>query len=268
MQRDYLVFVRAGNNSLHNTWIKQDTQRNWDCCVSWYCNPKHEGLAEHYHNHGVNKFDAFHDWYKNNRSTRDYRYYLIIDDDIEFYSGDISLFFQYCSNFKTYLSQPALKLGTYANHHVTLVNTLFLLRTVTFIEVMCPCFSQQALRDLLHTFLLTKSTWGLDYIWASLLKDTNSISIIDAIQVKHTKPVDTNAGAFYQYMQTLGVCPEKDYAYVKKNYPSFNGMRTKTKWHKSKYPRVFNSIDWVIVRISEKYKKIKHLDLLGSRDKP
>src|SRR5256885_6492443 len=47
--RQYLVFVRAGRESLHRRLIQEDPDRNWDCCVSWYDAPQEqEHLAEYY----------------------------------------------------------------------------------------------------------------------------------------------------------------------------------------------------------------------------
>ncbi len=44
--RPYLVFVRAGPKSFHSQHIREDPERNWDCCVSWYSNPGYDGGAE------------------------------------------------------------------------------------------------------------------------------------------------------------------------------------------------------------------------------
>ncbi len=57
--RPYLVFVRAGNGSLHPRLLAENPDRNWDCCVSWYVPPLPEHLAEHYSAGGFNKLDGF-----------------------------------------------------------------------------------------------------------------------------------------------------------------------------------------------------------------
>ena len=44
-RRPNLLFVRAGDQSLHPRLIAEDPQRNWDCCVSWYIAPRSEQPA-------------------------------------------------------------------------------------------------------------------------------------------------------------------------------------------------------------------------------
>ena len=56
--RPYLVFVRAGLKSFHAQHIREDPDRNWDCCVSWYSAPGNDGGAERSTTGGLNKFDG------------------------------------------------------------------------------------------------------------------------------------------------------------------------------------------------------------------
>jgi formamidopyrimidine-DNA glycosylase len=95
-----------------------------------------------------------------------------------------------------------------------------------------------------------------------MLQDTNNISIIDAVQILHTKPVETNTGAFYQYMKHIGVDPSDEYFKVKQIYSSFNGMRTKPKGHLLKAHFLPDFLSYPLVRLGEHYKKRKHLSLL------
>ena len=82
-------------------------------------------------------------------------------------------------------------------------------RPVPMVEVMCPYFSSSALRKALGTFNLSYSTWGLDVIWPRLF-DFDPVAV-DKFTIRHTKPVGSK-GAFYRYMKSIGVSPEREVA--------------------------------------------------------
>jgi hypothetical protein len=256
--RDYLLFVRAGPQSLHRRLIRDDPQRNWDCCVSWYCEAPIETVAEHYRTAGDNKFEAFEQFFLQTAGTHPYRYYLVVDDDIDFAAGDISRFFELCRRHRTYLSQPALRWGTNANHHVTLWNPLCRVRRTSYVEVMTPCFSREAVEFLLPTFRLTRSTWGIDYAWSSLLRDMGRISIIDAVRVAHTKPVDMTGGAFYRKLERQGIDAQLEYGEIKRTYPRFGALATLRRGHALILPIMPQALAWPLVRLMESLKKRIH----------
>src|SRR5262249_10572432 len=61
LRRSYLVFVRAGADSHHQRLLRENPDRNWDCCVNWYIEPRSESLAEYYCPAGqtLNKLEGF-----------------------------------------------------------------------------------------------------------------------------------------------------------------------------------------------------------------
>lgn len=218
--RNFLVFVRAGAASLHRRLIAQDPRRNWDCCVSWYIDPPpSESLAERYEHRGINKYDAFVQTYEGTLARTPYRYVMLLDDDVEFRPGDISRFFDICDRERLALCQPALAWGTHATFDVTLCNPVCRVRQVGFVEVMAPCFSRAALEQLLPTFRLTRSTWGIDHAWASILAGQDRLAVVDAVRVLHTKPVDLENGPFYRLMKSHGVQPDAEMREVLERYP-------------------------------------------------
>ncbi len=66
---------------------------------------------------------------------------------------------------------------------------------------MAPVFSRAALENLLDTFLLTRSTWGIDWARSSKLRGERAIHVVDAIAMKHSKPVNVTEGAFYSRLR-------------------------------------------------------------------
>ncbi len=256
--RRNLVFVRAGKNSLHREAIAGDPQRNWDCAVSWYTEPPNETIAEHYSAGGVNKFDAFVQVYAGNLSDRGYLHVLLLDDDVRFRPGDISRLFEICEREALQLCQPSLAWGTNANHLVTVRNPACIVRQVRFVEVMVPCFSRSTLEELLPTFSLTRSTWGIDWAWASLLDGQKRITVVDAIQVLHTKPVNLQEGPFYFYMRSLGVEPSVELQAMQRKFPLPGAVTTLDAGHKYflPLPRELNrQLMWLI----ERFKPPLHL---------
>jgi hypothetical protein len=225
-RRPYLVFVRAGADSLHGRLIAEDPRRNWDCCVSWYTPPRPESLAEYYSHGGFNKLDGFLTFWRECPAARDYRYLLLLDDDVYLRPGDVSRFFALCEQYRTYLAQPALRWFTHTTINALVRNPVCLLRQVSFVEVMAPCFSQAALLELLPTFGMTRSTWGTDLAWAGTIAGRHPICVLDAVAMDHTRTGDGRPTAFYRKLTEMGVDPGEELARVRRMYPAFRGSRT------------------------------------------
>ncbi|MGP8035166.1 MAG: hypothetical protein ACLPQ6_13625 [Steroidobacteraceae bacterium] len=225
-RRPYLTFVRAGAGSLHRRLIAEDPQRNWDCCVSWYSAPLAEHLAEYYSHGGFNKLDGFCEFWRECREARDYRYLLLLDDDVYLRPGDVSRFFSLCEQYSTYLSQPALRWFTHTTLNALVRNPVCVLRRVSFVEVMAPCFSQAAIVELLPTFGMTRSTWGTDLAWAGTIAGRHPICVVDAVAMDHTRTGDGRPTAFYAKLREMGVDAGEELASVQRMYPGFRGSRT------------------------------------------
>ena len=224
-RRRHLVFVRAGASSVHPRLLQEDPARSWDCCVSWYGAGRSERLAEYYATAGDNKFEGFLAFWQATPAAHGYSYYLLLDDDVYFEPGDVSRLLSLCERHGTQLSQPALRWDTFFNMKVHLANPACTLRAVSFVEVMAPCFAAATLKRLLATFLLTRSTWGIDWAWACL-SPHGSMYVVDAVRVAHTKLSDPHGGAFYRKLQAMGVDAGAELEAVQRAYGSFGGVRT------------------------------------------
>jgi len=222
----YLAFFRAGPSSLHRKILAEDPQRNWDIGVSWWSTPLDAETLDIQCFGGDNKYEGFLGLLHDAAFVSQYRYVLLLDDDVDFRPGDVSRLFELCDRHALYLAQPALNRHTNVNHVVTVRNPFCEVRRVSFVEVMAPCFSARAIQDLQHTFGLTRSTCGIDLAWASLLRDRDLIRVVDAVSVNHTKPVDLTGGAFYRKLRSLGVDAYAEAADVMRRFPDFGGPRT------------------------------------------
>lgn len=252
--RKYLVFVRAGPSSLHPRLLAEDPARNWDCVVNyWHSSAPAEHAAEIYCTGGVNKFDGFLEFWRTDSRSRNYRYYLLLDDDVIFEPGDVSRLFELSERHSTALSQPALKWSTYYNLNVTLANSACEIRSVSFVEVMAACFSAATLEQMLPTFSLSLSTWGIDWAWACLLKGEGRLHVIDAVTIEHTKPVDVKSGALYRMLKARGVDFDGELLQARRQYGEFGSMRTLLGPHvyRKGLPR---AVGFVLLRVIESLK--------------
>jgi hypothetical protein len=252
MSRPYLVFVRAGNDSLHGRLIAEDPGRNWDCCVSWYVPPRAEHVAEYYCGGGFNKFDGFLEFWRAQSQRLPYRYLLLLDDDVYLRPGDVSRFLTLCDEYQTYLAQPALHWFTQTTMNALVRNPVCVLRHVSYVEVMAPCFSCRALTELIHTFGMTRSTWGTDLAWAGLIDGRHPLYVVDAIGMDHTRSGDGRPGAFYRKLAEMGVDPNTELESVLATYPALRGNRTLRDGHvyRAGVPRLLApSLLWLFERL-------------------
>jgi hypothetical protein len=240
-RRPYLVFVRAGAESQHQRLLRENPDRNWDCCVNWYIEPPAEDLADYYWPGGqtLNKLDGFLDFRAQMPARWPYRYVLLLDDDVYLRPDDLSHFFRLCNYYGTYLSQPAQRWLTHTTLNSLVRNPVCVLRRVSFVEGMAPCFSAAALDELLHTFEWTKSVWGTDWAWAALLQHRPQVHVVDAVAMDHTRTGGGRPTLFYRKLRALGVDPGEDLRRMQRLFQDFRGPRTLTHGHvfRSRVPR-------------------------------
>lgn len=240
-RRRYLAVFRAGPNSVHRRLLLEDPGRNWDCAVNWWSEPpplsEPAAAEELAFAGGENKFDGFAAFFARAwQPDWDYRYVLLADDDVYFQPGDLSRLFECCERHAVQLGQPALRWGTNVNHLVTAWNPMSTLRRVSFVEVMTPVFALATLRELVPTFTLSRSTFGIDWAWSALLQGRGAIHVVDAIRVDHLKPVDWAAGALYTRLKSLGVDPAAEMRALRARFSEFGGIRTLPTGHVSSLP--------------------------------
>ena len=194
MTRRNLVIVRAGENSLHRGWIDRPCcDRNFDLLVSFYSTEAHarftpqEGVTAVLVTGG--KWDGL---YKT-LSTLDLDAYDRIwlpDDDIDTCTDTINTMFVMCDRHGLAVAQPSLSRDSYFSHFIFNRCPSFRLRYTNHIEIMVPCLTTGVLKHALPYFEHTMSGFGLDYIWCRWPEvGAFRAAILDAIEVRHTRPV-------------------------------------------------------------------------------
>ena len=212
MKKRNLVIVRAGDESLHETWLGPlGSDRSWDLVVSYF------GTHPHIHrrsdvvriDHQGTKFQGLYallmsgelDW-------RSYDRIWVPDDDLACTSSMVERLFTYFECHQLHLAQPSLSHDSYLSHGITIHNPNLLLRRVNFVEVMAPMFSRNLLERVLHTFAESESGWGLDFVWPKFVpRPKRDAAIIDAVQVRHTRPI---GGPSYTRMRAEGRSPQAE----------------------------------------------------------
>ncbi|MDB5540623.1 MAG: hypothetical protein JWQ89_2350 [Devosia sp.] len=190
-RRRFAVIVRAGENSLHRTWLKGQA-RNWDLIVSWYGTTPYVASADEtvLEQRGL-KWDVVAAQLRDHPEiVARYDYLIIGDDDVDISVETINRLFEISEQEGLQLSQPGLTANSYfsAIHH--LQSPSFRLRYTPYVEVMFPCLSRAALTRILPYAGDSPSGSGLDLIWARLEPDNRfRAAIVDTLAMRHTRPV-------------------------------------------------------------------------------
>lgn len=193
-RRRHLVVLRANEESLHSSWLRDitDGDRSWDLCISYYGQPETfppDDFSEFMSlQPGQRKFTALKSLMHKASILWNYDYIMFPDDDLQMKWSDLNILFNICSEYELQLAQPSLDPDGVINLKLSQQKADFLLRFVTMVEVMTPIFSVQALRRCVHTFDLNESGFGLDYVWTKLVDGPlTKIAVIDRVAVLHTR---------------------------------------------------------------------------------
>lgn len=201
-----LVVARVGDSSVHRSWCAPRGERSFDVALEYFGDEpnKYQGEADFYsHRPSARypetlKYSGISAWLDEQPGLAEgYDYVFLPDDDLVCDAPTLERFFDVASAFRLSLAQPALSSHSYFSHAVTLQVPGALLRFTNFVEVMAPLFSRDAFELCRPTFTLSRSSWGLDVLWPSLLGNpSRGIAIVDATPIYHSRP--TGTGALYR----------------------------------------------------------------------
>jgi len=115
-----------------------------------------------------------------------HQYHWFPDPDTEMPPHEINNFLRFAKNQNLALCQPGLTPDSRCSHQFLKSHPGGVLRPTKFVEVMCPLFRRDILHELLWTFELSKSGYGIDLLWASLMaKAEKPMHVVDKFQIHH-----------------------------------------------------------------------------------
>lgn len=183
-------------------------RRNFDIAVRFYDRPgENEPLleaSEFVMTGGLSKFHAASLFFERCDVKDRYDGFLFLDGDLEFDVSQLSTFLSFVHAAGLDLAQPSLTRDSYCFWKMVYHQPRFLYRETSFVEVMAPYLSRDALRKTLGSFTRSISTYGLDLVWPSLI-GTGRVGVVDAFQIRHKERVDHVSGSFYIYLKSIGI---------------------------------------------------------------
>lgn len=117
---------------------------------------------------------------------KQYDFVFVPDDDLYLTTKDINRMFDLAHKHELQICQPSI-VGYY-DVPITLNVPSCLLRFTNFVEVMCPCFSKEALEKCAMSFDYSVSGWGIDLWWHKLMgHPKDKFAILDDVIAIHTR---------------------------------------------------------------------------------
>jgi hypothetical protein len=232
-KRNNLIVIPAGVDSYHKDWY-QFADRTYDIAVISFDANGHNDNEQHsdycYQQEGA-KF-ALLDWFfsKHPEIWSQYELFWLPDDDLQCSGEAVNELFDIVKSKSMALAQPSLTQNSPINHGITIHRRPFIFRETSFVEVMAPILTKQALQQVLPLFLISKTGWGIDDMWSQITLLNEKKYIVDAVQVEHMRPPNApepdqdiaSAGGFYA---KLGVHPHKEVVSLASEYGFIIGLK-------------------------------------------
>lgn len=214
--RRNLILVRAGSKP--RPWLfdrELPGERGYDVGLNYYAPPhpddRFASAADLVCSGGLSKMHAAKRLFEATDVHQRYDGVWFLDDDIEVLF-DPDPFFEFCRANALDIAQPALTPDCTTAIGLTRQHPGLKFRTTNWVEVMAPYFRRDFLVEMLHSFDMSISGWGLDLYWGHHLGERWRAGIVDEFLMRHTNPSDHDAGAFYQYLRSMGVDPRQEMA--------------------------------------------------------
>lgn len=187
------IIAAIGELSLHRKWITKSSRFDLHLIVYDGSYETFKSDSTHVTHAKGYKFKLIYDYLNEKPNIIDqYNYFYMPDDDILIHSAGIHKLFWYMKNYELAIAQPAIA-NSYYSHSHTLRVPNSKIRYTNFVEIMQPCFSQEALKQVLFTFNASRSGWGIDFHWGKILDFSKmNMAIIDDVVSIHTRPVQSN----------------------------------------------------------------------------
>ena len=182
--RRFLVFTSAGNRNAVPGWLAAD--REFDLWVVWYGKGPDilEPGADYYLRRPGSKFQNLHYCYQRWPELFDrYEAVMVMDDDIRLSGPKIDRLFDIRRRHDLWALQPGFSPFGKLSYGITRVKRAYEMRFTDFIEMTCPLFRTDKLRDFMRVYDPELVGWGCDWWFLhSMGPDLRDrVAVIDSI---------------------------------------------------------------------------------------
>ncbi len=188
-----LLISRIGPRSLHSQWLGDPgAPRAFDVLLSAYdpavVAPEGDGIM--FEVRPGSKVAGYGALLREHRALLSrYDYVALFDDDLLIDSMGLTRLFGIVQAHGPKIAQPALTPESHFTYAALLRHPGFLLRYISYVEMMCPIFRADVLERLIPLFELGYES-GIDIIWSNLVwENPHDLAVIDAVPVVHTQRV-------------------------------------------------------------------------------
>lgn len=188
-----LLISRIGPHSLHGHWLQGFSgPRPFDVLLSSYdpdvAAPESDGIR--FECRPGTKVAGYGALLRAHRELlRGYDYIALFDDDLLISGPELARLFDIVRRYAPKIAQPALNPDSYFTYAALLRHPGFLVRFMTYIEMMCPVFRADVLDRVIPLFELGYES-GIDIIWSNLLWEApQDLMVVDAVPVLHSQRV-------------------------------------------------------------------------------
>ncbi len=183
--------MRAGDNSVHESWLTPSAQKCFDLAVSYYGGTpgRFADRADHYSARTGPKLPRVADWLDDNWEwVSGFDFVAIPDDDLSASAGVWSTVFDVMDRHRLDLAQPSFGRDSNWCHPITAERPGSSFRVTNFIENGLAVFSARALEWCAPTLRLGSSGVGSDYAWAAIVRANGGrVGIVDEVHVEHVR---------------------------------------------------------------------------------
>lgn len=194
-----LVIMPFGRDSRRSPWLGDSSGRAFDVLLLAYHDPAEmpdlDLRSPHYRVEVLGDFKwimiqklfALHP-----ELCSSYEYFFFVDDDIEMESSGITDLFYLAKKYKLLMTQPVLSRDSFKSWKVLRRKWLSGIRYISSVELMCPMMHREAVQQLLPTFSLNRSGWGIDILWGERIRTQygdRRIGVFDQVTARHMRPV-------------------------------------------------------------------------------
>ena len=190
MSSPFLVYTSAGDNANIKQWL---LGKNFDLWVTYYGNEtgRYKELSDFYNENKGAKFpNLLNVHLKNPDFILNYKYVLVIDDDIEISGFKINTLFETAEKNDLWLCQPSFSAEGKISHKITRQNLFSKIRFTNFVEVTCPVIRSDKLISFFEIYDKKLIGYGIDWWMLNFIKPPKEkVAIFDFISCKN--PLDS-----------------------------------------------------------------------------